>query len=214
MHLNESQLILYLEGKISAEEKRAFEQHLSDCYSCTEQLADIYKLTKAVESTPTPALDKKYFELAKNIIPKESKTFYKRAKKKYFAVRTAFAAVAAVLVVGIAYLTFDKASDPSRYRTPSDKESFIELFPENETTLDKNTLNFSWTSVPLSIGYKFLLYDADGKMIWNNLTKDTSLSIAPHRFIESGSTYLWKIEIIFPDDTKQRSDLNVFHFSE
>jgi len=117
-------------------------------------------------------------------------------------------------LVSFAYLLFNKTDDPSRYRSLEEKNVIIKLSPESETALDKTNLNFLWTSVPNSIAYRFFLYEADGRVIWNSLVNDTSLSLPPNIHLEGGGTYLWRIEIIFPDDTKQRSDLNVFFFSE
>jgi len=208
MHITEKQIALLLEKRLPEDERRKITVHMADCPDCAENIASAFKVFNSLDMIDLPGDDKVIKERgeafsAGNIIG----TLRKNLPLK-------FALTGIVLVFAfIIYYSLNHEPEISKLRSGDSTYSIISLQPDDGSVLNSSNLNFKWTSVPGSMAYRFLLYEENGTPITNSLLQDTSFTLH-YSILKPESKYLWRIEIIFPDETKQRSELNVFIYSK
>lgn len=208
MHLTETQIALFLEKKLSPGETRETKTHIAECSSCAQMLADVYRLSGSLKSLPVPDIDKEKLHKAEGLVQNSTSSIKKSSVPKF-----AFAGFAVIIIGAIIISLLNSEQQPSRFRSNSNAEISIGLQPADESILTSSGLNFKWKSIPRSIAYRFLLYKETGIMIGNFLVRDTLFVLPGSVILQSNTKYLWRIEIIFPDETRQRSGLFVFTYT-
>lgn len=205
MHISEIQISLLLEKKLSYKEQQEVNLHIADCPLCAEKLASSYKLYNSFESLKVP---KELHIRTTTKIYEEVSRLLNRVTLKY-----ALAGVVLILSLVTFYTVFEDEPEVSKFRS-IDSEHFLEIFePTDESVLKGSNILFRWSSVEGSIAYRFFIYEEDGKNLTSTLLTDTSYSLSNLQ-LKPGNKYLWRIEIIFPDETKHRSEINAFTYTK
>ena len=209
MHFTETQIALFLEKKLSPEEAREIKSHIAECSSCAEMLADVYKLSNSIESLPVPDIDRETLSKAEEIVRKNHAIIKKKSPLPKFA----FTGFAIIIIASVTIFLFNNEQQPSRFRSNGNAEISINIQPADESVLTSSGLNFKWNQIPGSIAYRFLLYEENGTAVGNYLVQNNFFVMPDSINLKNNTKYLWRIEIIFPDETKQRSGLNVFTYT-
>lgn len=212
MHIEINTLILFLEDKLSQEELAKVKTHLADCASCAEQLADIYKLENSIKNLQIPKIDKDVKVKAENIVKNNRVT--NNRNSNYTSLKLALTGVFTVIIITVYFFFFNYNNSPSTFREIKNVENSIIIAPKNEALIKSNELNFKWKEIQNSIAYHFILYKDNGKLLWEKQSKKNSLTLPSSIKIENGKKYLWRVEIIFPDNSKKRSKLYVFTYKK
>lgn len=70
--------------------------------------------------------------------------------------------------------------------------------------------SLTWSSVPRTDRYNIRLFDADGAVVWERETPDTTIAIPTTVRLRSGRTYYWKVEAHIGFDRRAVSELIEF----
>ncbi|MEK9136395.1 MAG: hypothetical protein AAB393_04680 [Bacteroidota bacterium] len=212
MHLTENEIALYIEDRLSPDAREKVEGHLADCSLCVEQVAALARLDEMLAGTADPALDTNVVRKAEEIVGEPFRQPTAKMTSFWSPVRYAIAAVL-VVSVGIAYYFTTTPIETERFRSDAHVPSSFILSPEDGATIPQEGLRFSWTAIPSAITYRLTLHELDGEVVWTIATKETSLTVAPTVALQTGNKYLWRVEALFPDDTRFRSQLNAITVS-
>lgn len=211
MHLSEADIVLFLEKKISRESRVRMELHFADCAACTEQLAAISHLDEAFSDKTAPGLSRETFEKAKHLAGKAAGPF-SFLKPWTRPIRYSIAATV-VIALGVGYVLLKDEKPSAQFRSPeSASPSFVQL-PEDGAIISSSERRLSWQSIPKSTAYRVTLYEESGAKFWDDVRKDTTLLIPETVVFGLGKRYLWRVEVLFPDESKFRSHLRVFTYS-
>jgi len=210
MHPSEAILILYLEDKLSAEEREETESHLSDCAHCAEQLESIRKLSMWEDDASIPMPEPSVLRKAERLVQSNS-SFW---NAPWLGIpRWGFAAAAVLVVaVGLAYFS-TQAPVATRFRDSSPATEHLTMIPADNARVDGPKLSFKWSGVENSVGYRVYLYDNSGSVLWSSSTGDTTMTLSPAISLRSQTNYLWRVEIFFRDGSIHRSLVHVFTYA-
>ena len=86
--------------------------------------------------------------------------------------------------------------------------------PRDGATISSMHTRFRWQRSVQSTAYSFFIYHVDRTLVWSALVRDTSLALPQSVQLQRGSTYLWRVEAIMPDETTIRSELHAFTLSQ
>lgn len=210
MHLSEADIVLFLEKKISKESRAEMELHIADCVACTGQLAAISRLDKAFSDKMAPSLNSETFEKAKDLVVRDAGPvlFFK------FWTRPIGYSIAATVVIalGVGYVLLKDEAPSVQFRSPeSVRPSFVQL-PDDGAIMSSSERKLSWQNIPKATAYRVILYEENGAILWDDVRKDTTLLIPETVVFGRGKRYLWRVEVLFPDESKFRSQLRVFMY--
>ena len=207
MHPSEAILILYLEDRLSAQEREETESHLSDCAECVEQLEIIRKLSMWEDDASIPMPEPSVLQSAERLV--QSNAPFRR-----FGIPRWGLAAAAVLVVavGLAYFS-TRGPVATRFRDSSPATEHLTMIPADNARVEGSRLNFQWSGVENSVGYRVYLYDNSGSILWSSSTGDTTMTLSPAVSLHSQTNYLWRVEIFFRDGSIHRSLVHVFTYA-
>jgi len=210
MHIETDTLILFLDDKLSSNKRAEVQTHLAVCAQCTEELADIYKLQNSLKYIHAPIIDKDMKTKVENIVKNNSETNNRKSNKT--SLKLALTGAFTVLIITLYVFVFN--NNTIKYREINKVENAIIIEPQNEALLTPNELNFKWEKIKNSAAYHFILFKENGKLFWENIYKANSLTLPSSLKMEIGKKYLWRVEIIFPDNSKKRSKLYVFTYKK
>ncbi len=202
MHLNENVIALYSEGKLPPEERRRVNSHLADCEVCSSALADVINLNEITQNLSGVKVDSKNKKAALDLVRSQDNSGF--TQSIYAA-----AGLFAVFIITIMVIT-QTGNDTLRFRSALREAEQMVLFPGNGSTLNSEQLRFEWRHIDNAIAYKFILHSNDGMMIADYLTGESFFALPEEIRLEPGQKYFWRVEVIFPDNTKERSTLHVF----
>ena len=212
MHLSEADIVLFLEKKISKESRAEMELHFADCMACTGQLAAISRLDKVFSDKTAPGLSGEMFEKAKQQAGKAAGGPFPFLKSWTRPIRYSIAATVAI-ALGVGYVLLKDETPSAQFRSPdSARPSFVQL-PEDGAIVSSSERRLSWQNIPKATAYRIILYEENGAALWNDVRKDTTLLIPETVVFGRGKRYLWRVEVLFPDESKFRSQLRVFTYS-
>ena len=210
MHPSEAILILYLEDKLSAEEREEMESHLSDCAHCAEQLEMIRKLSMWEDDASIPMPEPRTLRKAEQLV-RSGRPFWNA--QWYGIPRWGIAAVAVlVAAVGIAYFSA-QAPVATRFRDSAPAMEHLTMIPADNARVEDPEPSFKWSGVENSVGYRMYLYDNSGSVLWSSSTGDTTMTLSPAIVLRAHTNYLWRVEIFFRDGSIHRSLVHVFTYA-
>jgi len=213
VHLTERDIALYVEQTLPEHERERVESHLSDCPACVEQVAALTRLPLIMADTTAPHLDAATRRRAEHLGSKSRTSLLDLLFLSSVARPFRFAVVGFLLVgIGITYLMVGRTPEPERFRSPEVVQPFVKLSPGDGAFVESTTI-FRWTAVQHSAAYQLTLFEEGGRQLWSATISDTMASIPPSVALQPGKKYFWRVEALFPDDTKLASPLNVFTFS-
>jgi len=183
----------------SDEEKEALVDHIFACPFCRikfEALESLGRQLKAKEANfPDEALTsseaKAFNKMAKRQLreiekPKQPISFYFMRKK------TAFAAVALVVLIISGFIVFKPFSQSDIFRDTPSRE-FRVLEPKG--IVESPPMRFHWTDYPGSDGYFLQIVDENLRTVMTVSEQTTSYSLKddPSKIFERGKYYFWSV---------------------
>lgn len=208
-HITDVELAQYEEHKLGTVDRARIEVHLADCDECIEHLAALSRLAYLPRAGDVPHLDAVTRRQATRLVQSDRAPFFSRIVPVVQQSRFALAGVAA-MVVGIAVLVLQQADGPSRFRSPEIPVTNIALSPADGSFIRPDETVFHWTAVPNSVAYRFVLLSEDGRMLWTSVVSDTLMTIPASIALINNHPYYWRVEMLFPDDSRHRTPANAF----
>jgi Putative zinc-finger len=102
----------------------------------------------------------------------------------------ALAASVALLLLAPRWL--ERAEAPARFREPATQEALAPrlIMPRGPV---KTVNSFVWASVPGADGYRVVVFDREGAVLWEIQTRDTISAKPDSLSFSSGASYFWKV---------------------
>ena len=210
MHTEEHELLLYLEAKLSPDDRGKVEAHLANCGDCAHKFAALFRLPRALDqSAPVNVGEGVLKKAVKLVKPGGSlRSFNFKLFTPPFRIALAGAAVTAIALT--TYLLVPR-EEPAQFRSEKAEEiPTLELYPEDGATVSKKMPEFRWKTIGASAAYRFSLMEEAGVLIWVSDRRDTSLFLPSFVVLQPGKTYLWRVETFIADKTLDRSALHAF----
>jgi len=209
MHPEEHELLLYLEDKLSSDDRGSVEAHLAKCGDCAHKLAALFRLPQTIDRPAPIDVGKDVLKKAVDLVglsrfPRWSNF---RLITPPFRLALAGAAVAAVALT--TYLLMPR-EEVAQFRSDKEERQGLELYPEDGATVAEKTPEFRWKTIGASAAYRFSLMEETGVLIWVSDRRDTSLFLPSFVVLQPGKTYLWRVETFIADKTLDRSALHAF----
>lgn len=211
MHATEADIVLYLEDKLSVGEAERMKRHFSECHDCREQLVVILRLPSVIESAEAPPLDGRILAEAEKLIASSTRPALLSFSDS-MAGRFAIAAMV-LLAVGVSYYALRERSLPSRFRDRAAVLPTLLVVPPDGAMLKQTRPTLSWSTMKNSVGYRITLYRENGTALWEGASNDSTILVPPEVALQTGKTYLWRVESFFPDRSIYESKLNAFVYS-
>jgi hypothetical protein len=212
MHLTESDIALFVEGISAENDRRRIEHHLAQCASCVEQVAALVKL-RDVPEVPL-RLDEATVQRAERFGKRSSLLSFLLTDHGAPFVRYAFVSMLIVAGIAIPYFLFFSGDDSRQFRSPDVASPVPMMSPADGAGVSVADLVFRWSSVAGSLTYRFTLSELSGKELWSTTLRDTSVVLPPFIAIHAGNRYLWRVEVVFRDNTRYRSSIHVVEVFE
>jgi hypothetical protein len=212
VHPEEHDLLLYLEDKLSSAERAGIEAHLGGCGECAHKFAALVRLPQILDKPAPHDLSEHMLRKAIKLVRPGGSPRWSGFKLFTPPIRIALAGAA---VVAIAMTTFLLAprNQPTQFRTDKAEQGpTFRLYPEDGATVHAKRPAFRWNAIGESTVYRFSLTDDAGAIVWISDRRDTSLELPASVVLQSGKTYLWRVETFFADKTLERSALHVFTY--
>ena len=210
MHAKETDILLYLENKLSAASSEEMKSHFSVCDQCREELVAILRLPAVIESGEAPPLDPRVHARAQQLVaPKRSSLL--RFSMSPFG-KLSFATLV-LIAAGVTYFFVAESPPQSRFRDRAPVPLAFSMHPSEGAVVKQTPAMFSWSRMRNSVGYSIALYRENGTMLWQGTSKDTTFVLPAEVALQPGKTYLWKVEGFFPDRSNYESRLNAFVYS-
>ena len=174
-------------------------RHLLDCARCRNEVASVARLLKAPE--------------VRTAVDQLGCSHSSPRRRTFIGGALLAAAAAAVTFVVVGRPSVSRRTTPAVYR-----EESVTAFaaPRLIAPLGKvsSVGSFQWTSVPRADSYRVTLYAGDGSVIWETVTRDTTV-MAPDRVRRAQQdTVLWRVAArVGWEDRWAASDLSMVTLS-
>ena len=177
-HPDDVRLAAYAEGTLRGPQLATVEAHLAACVECRSAAADVALLLGAASS---------------------------RRRRRWIGVSaaaTATAAAVALLVVAEPFSQggavgngpFRPGSDAVREGLPA-----IEVVAPAEKPVPSDSVRFIWRGRGADVLYRLTVTDGEGRVLWEQASRDTVLDLAAEVELEGGRSYLWFLDAALPD---------------
>ena len=220
---DDSELLSFLEGRLSRKARKAIYLHLSDCPACLDKLAGAEKLLYELKSEGHLAGKKRETEKIAATLPNFLNTAGRKLKSAVDFLRIpkpAYAWVAVILLLSlfsIPYLYRGKIGEthsPTRESQTLPAERQIQLtFPPDNMIAPKTPVEFRWNASPGFAYYVFLLLDAKGDIVWEKKTGQTRLTLPAQIHLQPEMQYFWQVEGFLKNGGSVISDMAGFRYS-
>ena len=213
VHLTETDIALYVEDKVSTEGRQRMEDHMADCPACVEQVSALVRLYEIDERETPLRIDGATYREAERLgvrnerFPLFSLMFASRP------LRLALAGIA-VVAVGLTYYFSTSTVEPVRFRSVERERPRFMMQPADGETLPAVQQLFRWSSIPHAMTYRFTLSELNGRTLWTSTVSDTFVTVPSSIAIQKGNQYLWRVEVVFRDNTRYSSPIYAFELQE
>ena len=167
-HLTPEEIASYLSRTATTAESVVIERHLVACEPCRRDLQEGWELANG------------------------------RRRVRWFAVgvTAAAAAVALFLVPATRFGSGERSETVFRAGQAERTLTFEALTPADGGTVDPDTVVFRWRSGGVQVHYHLTLTDANGDIVWEATTPDTTVSIAPTLRLPGARRYFWYVDAL------------------
>jgi len=187
-HLDANDVVSFVEHAARGERLARIESHLARCAECREEVSEASRL---VRSLP--------------------------ARRHWRGGAIGAAAAAAVLFIFLWPRTTHDASNRSGSDVPmavehrgAPTQASAAPRPISPVGLIDSVPSFLWSSIAEARRYRVRVFDADGNVLWERETADTSLPVPSSSHLEKGRSYFWRVEAETGFDRHVASDLTEF----
>jgi hypothetical protein len=183
-HLTAVQIADLVDGTLAVAERAEVERHLANCDDCRDEVAVCAQL---VASAPV-------------------------APKRRIAWR-----IVVPLAAGILFAIVLRRPDgakrldiESERGTPSTGTRITLVAPAPDAAISAGAPRFVWRPIEGSTGYRIVIKDASGTLIWTGDVADTSIAIPDTLRLRPGQSYVWRVDGQRTDGTTASSPETVF----
>jgi Putative zinc-finger len=176
-HLRDDELAEFLDGRLSAAERRRVEAHIDICNTCRAELVDVGRAIgqRGADARVATPLSRRWW------IP-----------------AAAAAGIMAILLVPRLSTRSRATSDETRATRVADAEGQRRMdlvSPLDDATVRAAQLAFTWHAVPADV-YRFSLLTQSGDSVWAKETTDTSVVVPATVGVRAGAAYFWRVDAI------------------
>jgi hypothetical protein len=213
MHLTEAEIILYIENKISVDERTRVEAHIGGCAACASQFAAIAHIPSVLSKEVPLRVDRKTRQRVMQLVPSERRGFLGLFNFLNPPARLALAGLAAVAILATSYMYFltKHLPTPAQFRSGEETATIENVSPQDHAVVRETPVRFVWRSSSPA-GYRLRLFAGNGVPLWSAFVRDTTLTLPSSVVLEPGKNYLWSIEVPFTDSTTERPTFHAFSF--
>lgn len=164
-HLTSGELAAYLDRALPAEERDRAEAHFAECQSCRAELVGAARLLQRVP----------------------------RVVRWYLPAGVAAAAALVLMFAPVRHAAIPNAGSASTFREPgvTSVAAPSAIAPRGHAP---SVRAFVWSRVPQADHYRLTVVDANGSVLWETQTADTS-AVTPVSFpLIPGASYFWKVD--------------------
>ena len=192
----------YVAGRLDQAETEAFESHYLTCARCQKEL----RLALAIREALPEVREAGLHVPAKpevSVIPRRLRA------------RTAAALAAAAVVAGLLLVRPSKLNEESA-PVHRDEATGVEVAPSLRAPggVVAAVETFQWSQVPAADLYRITAYDAEGTVVWEAETRDTSITPPDRTQFEPDARYIWQVAARVGFDRWVTSELVEFTISE
>ena len=179
-HLEAEETAAYVDGSIVGETRARLEAHLAGCADCRTEVADVSRIVRSAGTS--------------------------RARSNRVWIPAVAAAVLALVWIAPRALRQDEA--------PRHREESVTLTvpprPITPTGSVDSAPAFVWAAVPYANTYRLRVFEADGTLLWERETADTTTRPPDSIRLERARSYYWRVEAHTGFDRWAASDLIEF----
>ena len=189
-HLSESVTAAYLDGALTADERRDAEAHLDACASCRMALADVMRLVDGYDGAPAAADGPT--DVAPPVAPRAHTPWARRAV-------TGGLLAAGIAGVLLATREPGRAVDTAVVRgaaapTTSESERPIDVVEPPETArAGAGPIVFTWRASSAGF-YRVTVLTESGEPVWTLETTDTTTALPASVALVPGRSYFWRVD--------------------
>ncbi len=213
MHLTEAEVVLFLDGKVAAQERQHIHAHLATCASCRALLGAVHRMPEALAQHDPPPVDAVTLRRAQQLVQASPM----RRRQIFVFPRPVFGVLALVLAVGIGWGAYERQQpvpEAERLRSTERPAALTIIEPLPQATIETTVPVFRWQAWPQASGYWLKVHHEDGTERWRVHTSATSLAVPDSLALEMGERYLWHIEATLPNGSTVSSALHSFILSD
>ena len=171
----------YVGGRLGEADAEAFESHYLTCERCQNEL----RLALAIREALPEVREAGLLAPAEPVVGVISRRF---------KVRTAAALAAAAILAGLLLVRpsqLDEESAPAQ----RDEATGVEVAPSlrGPGGVVAAVESFQWSQVPAADLYRVTVYDAEGVVVWEVETRDTSITPPDSTEFEPDARYIWTV---------------------
>ena len=171
----------YVAGRLGEAETEAFEAHYLTCERCQNELRLALAIREALPEVREAGL----------LAPAEPEV---GVISRRFKVRTAAALAAAAVLAGL-LLVRPSQLDEESAPVHRDEATGVEVAPSLRAPggVVAAVEMFEWSQVPEADLYRITVYDAEGAVVWEDETRDTSITPPDSTEFEPDARYIWTV---------------------
>lgn len=199
-HVSESEIVLFVQGRLSSAERDRVAHHAADCEQCAGMIA-------AAVAGPTPA---------ENLPELPASVFERAARLGSGGKRTwadlRWAAAAVIVLAGILVIRSGSDEEPDRFRSTDAPASTLVLLPPDASVQRAPAPVLSWSGVQAASGYRCRVFHSSGIEVLTYSGTDTAVILGTSVALKPGEEYFWNVEVLFPDSRIHQSELQTFRY--
>lgn len=165
-HLEADEVVAYVDGAATGDERRWIEAHLATCADCRLEVSEIVGLAGA--------------------LPRSG-----QARRRIWIPAVAAAVLAIVFAWPHHYQDGKTIAGEHRQGAVTTTVAPRPIVPVGSVDRGDTLL---WSSVPGADAYAIRLYDASSNVLWEEQTTDTVAALPATIGLRAGATYYWKVD--------------------
>jgi len=210
-HLSETELYLYLKNKLSEEKRLQVEKHLAECDFCLSEFWELHQFEKELISSNPPAVKPDILQEAKNIASPKKKSEIRNQLRSKIMIAAAVLLLSVFVTVAYFFVISD-TNDIQTYRSENESIVMVPVHPEDEAIVQSESIRFTWQTIENAALYRLRLFNQNGIELSALQVPDSTYDLSASGLLEPGNRYLWRVEVIMPDQREMRSELRSFTY--
>lgn len=197
----------YVDGGLRKETKSRLESHLAKCERCRLIVADVVKLERDIE-LPHPPLSVRNKALSfRSRVVVGSRWMWAPAAAMALLVLVAVIMIwrrepqklastvptaPSAMVAKVEPLTLNQAPTREITRQPViPRIAPVIVSPSEDSTVERNQLEFVWKPLPRSGQYEITVVTSDGELLWSGRSANSRLRLPSTVVLKRGSYFVW-----------------------
>ena len=179
-HMNEFEVAVFLDRRLSPTERDRVDAHLAICADCRAEIVATGELL----------------------------AWSKRRRRVVIGAGTLAIAATLLLVLRPALRNEPGSAGNEQVRDASAVTPLVAYGPAGDQTAPP--LRFVWASAPRASAYRLSVTDANGAPVWTFTAADTSAALPDSVTLAVGVAYFWVVDAMLDDGTTRSTELREF----